>query len=121
MTNYTEIRPWGKFEILAQFPVNPKGDVCVKIITVSPNMRLSYQSHQLRGEQWTFVQGRGMVILDDEKNTVVSGSHISIPVGAKHRVINTSSDQDLIFIEVTSGHFDENDIERFEDDFGRAR
>jgi hypothetical protein len=41
-------------------------------------------------------------------------------IGDKHRVINTSKTQDLIFIESQTGHYDETDIERFEDDFGRV-
>lgn len=119
--HYIEQRPWGQFEILAKFPVSPQGDICVKTITVKPGKRLSYQSHKLRGEHWTFVQGRGTVILDDVSATVVAGSGINVPVETKHRVINTSDNQDLIFIEVSTGHFDENDIERFEDDFGRVK
>ncbi|MBI5530552.1 MAG: phosphomannose isomerase type II C-terminal cupin domain [Candidatus Doudnabacteria bacterium] len=118
--NYIEQRPWGQFEILAKFEVKPQGDVCVKIITVRPKAKLSYQSHKLRGEHWTFVQGRGTVILDGEESTVVPGSGINIPVGTKHRVIN-ESEVDLVFIETSSGHFDENDIERFEDDYGRIK
>lgn len=116
----SEIRPWGKFEVLSKFNVSPEGDVCVKIITVKPKMRLSYQSHNLRAEHWIFVQGRGVVTLDGQEQTVVGGSGINIPISTKHRVTNTSEDRDLIFIETTSGHFDENDIQRFEDDYGRV-
>ena len=119
--NYIEQRPWGSFEILAKFNVLPQGDVCIKIITVKPKARLSYQAHKLRGERWSFVQGRGTVILDGEENIVVSGSGINIPVGTKHRVINDHDTQDLVFVEISSGHFDENDIERFEDDYGRVK
>ncbi len=119
--NYIEQRPWGQFEILAKFSVLPQGDVCIKIITVKPKSRLSYQSHKLRGEHWKFVQGRGTVILDGEPNVVVSGSGINIPVGTKHRVINDNETQDLVFVEISSGQFDEDDIERYEDDYGRAK
>lgn len=120
--NYIENRPWGSFEILSSFALagQPDQDVCVKKIVVKPLARLSYQSHKQRSEQWKFVQGRGLVILDGVENTVVAGSLINIPVGTKHRVSNTGADKDLIFIEISTGHFDENDIERFEDDYGRA-
>jgi mannose-6-phosphate isomerase-like protein (cupin superfamily) len=113
--------PWGKLEILNKFEVKPEGNVCVSIITINAKQSLPYQSHKLRGEHWTFVQGRGTVILDDVSTTVVAGSGINVPVETKHRVINMSDNQDLIFIEVSTGHFDENDIERFEDDFGRVK
>jgi mannose-6-phosphate isomerase-like protein (cupin superfamily) len=67
------------------------------------------------------VPGRGTVILDGEPNVVVSGSGINIPVGTKHRVINDNETQDLVFVEISSGQFDEDDIERYEDDYGRAK
>ena len=120
VTRAVEQRPWGKFEILTQFNVQPEGEVCVKIITVSPKKRLSYQSHTLRSEQWVFVQGHGTVVLDEKSHVVVAGSCVNIPVNAKHRIGNDSDNQNLVFVEVSSGHFDENDIKRFEDDFGRA-
>ena len=120
--NYKENRPWGSYEILTEFPVNEPGfkDVCVKKITVKPGVRLSYQSHKQRNEHWFFVQGIGEVIVNDKKTNVVVGSFVDVKIGDKHRVINTSKDQELIFIESQTGHYDETDIERFEDDYGRA-
>jgi len=120
--NLYEERPWGNFEILSQFNVKGDGnrDVCVKRITVKPGARLSYQSHKQRGEHWFFVQGEGVVVLNDSEHKVVSGSSAEVPVGVKHRVVNTSDSLELIFIEVGTGHFNEEDITRFEDDFGRA-
>lgn len=117
-----EERPWGSFEVLNQFDVKGDGlkDVCVKRITVKPNQRLSYQSHKQRAEHWFFVQGEGKVVLNDSEHHVSPGSSIEIPIGAKHRAINTSNNVELIFIEVSTGHFDEQDIQRYEDDFGRA-
>jgi mannose-6-phosphate isomerase len=45
---------------------------------------------------------------------------VDIPRGAKHRVANTAADE-LAFIEIQTGdYFGEDDIERLEDDFGRA-
>jgi mannose-6-phosphate isomerase-like protein (cupin superfamily) len=120
--HYIENRPWGSFEILSQFPVSEPGftDVCVKRLTVKPEKRLSYQSHKQRNEHWFFVQGEGKVILNDKEIAVKVGSFVDIKIGDKHRVVNTSKDVDLIFIESQTGHYDEADIERFEDDFGRV-
>jgi mannose-1-phosphate guanylyltransferase/mannose-6-phosphate isomerase len=61
------------------------------------------------------------VVLNDTTHKAYAGKTFEIPQETKHRIINDSDSQDLVFIEVTTGHFDENDIERFEDDFGRAR
>ncbi len=117
-----EERPWGSYEILSQFTITGDGgkDVCVKRISVKPNQRVSYQSHKMRGEHWFFVQGEGKVVLNDSEHHVQPGSSVEVPIGVKHRVINTGDELDLVFIEVGTGHFDENDIERFEDDYGRV-
>ena len=121
--HYIENRPWGSYEILTQFTVNEPGfsDVCVKKMIIKPGQRVSYQSHKQRNEHWFFVQGAGKVILNDKELEVKVGSFVDIKIGDKHRVINTSKNQDLIFIESQTGHYDESDIERFEDDYGRTK
>ena len=118
-SHYIENRPWGSYEILTEFKVTEPGfsDVCVKKITVKPGARLSYQSHKQRNEHWFFVQGTGKVIVNDKEVEVGVGSFLDIKIGDKHRVINTSENQELIFIESQTGHYDEDDIERFEDDY----
>ena len=48
------------------------------------------------------------------------GDSLDLPLGALHRVENVGG-CDLVFIEVQRGdYFGEDDIERIEDDFGRA-
>ena len=120
--NYIENRPWGSYEILSLFKVSQPGflDVCVKKLVIKPGQRISYQSHKLRNEHWFFVQGEGTVILNDKEIPVKAGDFADIKVGDKHRVINTGKTADLIFIESQTGHYDEEDIERFSDDYGRA-
>lgn len=122
MSHYIEQRPWGQYEILTEFAVNEPGfsDVCVKKMTIKPGQRVSYQSHKLRNEHWFFVQGVGTVIINDKEIPVKVGSFVDIKIGDKHRVINSGKDKDLIFIESQTGHYDEEDIERFSDEYGRA-
>lgn len=122
MDHYIEKRPWGQFEIFSQFAVNEPGflDVCVKKITIKPGQKLSYQSHTQRNEHWFFVQGEGKVILNDVEIPVKVASSIDIKIGDKHRAINTSQASDLIFIESQTGHYDEQDIKRFSDEYGRV-
>ncbi len=119
--HYKEQRPWGEYEILSQFPVNEPGflDVCVKKITVNPGQKLSYQTHKQRNEHWFVVQGEGVVVLNDKEIPVSVGSFVDIKIGDKHRVINKGKTE-LIFIESQTGHYDEQDIERLSDDYGRA-
>src|SRR6185369_2159334 len=110
-----EERPWGAFFILDE-GTNFK----VKRIEVLPGKRLSYQRHAHRSEHWFITRGTAKVTLNDREILVKTGSSIDIAVGAKHRVENPESEP-LVFIEIQVGdYFGEDDIERFDDDFGRA-
>ncbi len=78
--HYIEQRPWGSFEILSEFKVEEPGffDSCVKKLVIKPGKRLSYQLHKQRDEHWFFVQGEGIVILNDKKIEVKVGSSVDI-------------------------------------------
>ena len=112
--NETDHRPWGYYEVLAELE-----DCKVKRIVVYPGKRLSLQRHFRRSEQWTVVSGSAIVTRGDEEIFLSTGESVHIPVGARHRVSNPG-DVPVAFIEVQTGdYFGEDDIERFEDDFGR--
>jgi mannose-6-phosphate isomerase-like protein (cupin superfamily) len=111
---WTEERPWGRFKNLFDSDFTK-----VKLIEVKPKSRLSYQSHTKRRESWTVVVGEALVVLDDEEIRLNVGDHIDIPVGSKHRLENPG-DETLSIIEVQTGsYFGEDDIVRYQDDFGR--
>jgi len=112
--NYTEERPWGKFEVLVD------NDYCkVKRITVKPEGRLSYQYHHKRSEVWTVVSGVATMTLDDIISLHTYGDTILIPQGTRHRVENRGTNA-LVFIEVQYGtYFGEDDIIRIQDDYNR--
>ena len=108
-------RPWGSYEVLDDAASHK-----VKRIEVRPHQRLSYQRHQHRAEHWFIVSGAATVTLDGTDHALGAGSSIDVPRGAAHRVANVGQDV-LVFIEVQHGeYFGEDDIERLEDDFGRA-
>ena len=87
---------------------------------VSPGKRFSLQTHQRRAEHWFLVSGEGRVTLDEELITLKPGEAVDIPTGTMHRMENPG-EIELSFIEVQTGdYFGEDDIERFEDDFGRT-
>ncbi len=112
---WTEHRPWGRFLNLLDTEFTK-----VKLIEVDPEKRLSYQSHQKRKEVWTVVAGEATVTLDDKEHRLNAGENIVIPLGAKHRLANPSSSQKLSIIEVQTGsYFGEDDITRYQDDWGR--
>jgi mannose-6-phosphate isomerase len=107
--------PWGFYEVLSD-----ASDHKVKRIVVEPQGRQSLQRHKLRNEHWFVVAGEGKAVVEGKDYPLCAGSAIDIPALAKHRVQN-SSQENLVIIEVQTGeYFGEDDIERFEDDYGRA-
>ena len=65
-------------------------------------------------------QGQALVTLDGCDRHCDAGDTIHIPVETKHRIANPGS-HDLVFVEVQRGtYFGEDDIIRFDDDYGRA-
>jgi len=112
-----ERRPWGTYTVLDEGEAYK-----VKRIEVLPEKRLSYQKHAFRSEHWTVISGVGRVTLNDESIEIGEGDSIDIGAGDKHRVENPHGQQRLIFIEVQRGDYlGEDDIVRFEDDFGRTK
>ena len=117
MSNEIKKKLWGKFEILLD-----QSDCKVKKITVNPKKRLSYQSHEKRAEVWVVVSGEGKITQEDEVNDVQHAAIVMIPYKAKHRIENTHESEDLVFIETQLGtYFGEDDIIRYDDDWGRHR
>jgi len=111
---FTEERPWGGFLILLDSETHK-----VKQLVVKPGQRLSYQMHQKRKEHWFIVSGRGLVTLNDEDAPVGAGDSVDVGLEMKHRIQNIG-DEPLVFIEVQTGtYFGEDDIVRFNDDYGR--
>jgi mannose-6-phosphate isomerase len=107
-------RPWGRWEILLD-----ESYCKVKRIVVKPGHRLSYQKHFKREEFWTIVKGVGTITIDGKTKDYPERSVAHIPIEAAHRIEN-KKESDLVFIEVQCGsYFGEDDIVRFEDDYGR--
>ena len=110
-----ENRPWGFYEVLAD-----EKDHKVKRITVLANQILSLQRHQQRAEHWFILKGKALVTLNEQEKKIESGQAVDIGKGIKHRIKNVG-EKDLVFIEVQTGdYFGEDDIERFEDVYGRS-
>lgn len=113
-TNH-ETRPWGSFTV-----IDHGEKYKVKRIEVLPGKRLSYQRHSRRAEHWFVVAGIAKVTLNGQEFLVKAGEAFDIPIGSAHRVENSETGSDLVFIETQTGdYFGEDDIERIEDDFGR--
>ncbi|MEO6536916.1 MAG: phosphomannose isomerase type II C-terminal cupin domain [Candidatus Paceibacterota bacterium] len=107
-----EERPWGSFE---QFSDNEVSTV--KLIHVDAGQRLSLQKHSKRSEFWRVVSGSGTFEIDGVARDVSVGDEANIPVGSLHRLAGGADG--ITILEIARGEFDEHDIERVEDDFGR--
>ena len=108
-------RPWGNYETLVE---DKKWKV--KLISVKAEEKLSLQKHKYRSEHWIVVSGRALVEIDDKKFSLNENQSCYIPQKSKHRLSNKTKDE-LLIIEVQCGNYlGEDDIERFEDSYGRA-
>jgi mannose-6-phosphate isomerase len=108
-------RPWGNYLVLYE-----EEGCKVKKFLVLPGKRFSLQRHRHRGEHWHVVRGEALVTLDGEKIRLQGGDSLDIPQGAVHRIENVGR-EDVLVVEVQKGtYLGEDDIERLEDDFGRA-
>ncbi|HQB29515.1 MAG TPA: phosphomannose isomerase type II C-terminal cupin domain [Syntrophales bacterium] len=111
----TDRRPWGEYTVLAV-----DGDFKIKRIVVEPARRLSLQRHRKRSEHWFILRGKARVTRDEREILLEAGDSVDIPRDAWHRIENTGGEP-LVFIEIQTGQsFEEEDIERKEDDFGRS-
>ncbi|MGL4172922.1 MAG: phosphomannose isomerase type II C-terminal cupin domain [Actinomycetota bacterium] len=106
-------RPWGSFR---QFAFNEL--VTVKTITVKPGLRLSLQRHASRAEFWHILDVPLEVTVGERTWTAKVGEDVWIPLGEIHRLGNPGNITGRV-LEIAFGDFDENDIERLEDDFDR--
>jgi mannose-1-phosphate guanylyltransferase/mannose-6-phosphate isomerase len=107
-------RPWGSYTILE------KGRFyTIKRITVLPQRQISLQLHHHRSEHWVVVQGTAEIELQQEKRFLRNGESTFVPAGIRHRLKNPGL-LPLELIEVQLGEYiGEDDIVRFDDDFGR--
>ena len=109
-------RPWGFYISIAEGP-----NWQVKKINLNPFSSISLQLHHRRSEHWVIVNGTALVEINSEQKTLHSNESIFVPKGIKHRVSNASKEP-LTLIEVQSGDYlGEDDILRFEDNYGRAK
>ncbi|MBT00264.1 MAG: mannose-1-phosphate guanylyltransferase/mannose-6-phosphate isomerase [Oceanospirillaceae bacterium] len=108
-------RPWGTYTILEE------GErFKIKRIVVKPGASLSLQLHHHRSEHWIVVSGMARIVNDCKEMMLNTNESTFIPAGHKHRLENPGVIE-LVLIEVQSGDYlGEDDIVRFEDQYGRT-
>ena len=107
-------RPWGMEEILT---INEPATV--KILTIDPGQRTSLQYHNHRKEFWKMIEGEATFEINGKMIEAKNGDEVDIENKMTHRLIG--KDKPAKILEISFGEFDENDIVRISDDYGRAK
>lgn len=107
-----DVRPWGVFR---QYTHDER--TTVKLIEVAAGGRLSLQRHVHRDELWVVLEGELQVQVGDRMVLSRPGAEFFIPRGMLHRV--EAGARGGRFLEICFGVFDEDDIERLDDAYGR--
>jgi mannose-6-phosphate isomerase-like protein (cupin superfamily) len=108
-----EERPWGSFRRFTQNQAST-----VKLVNVSPEKQLSLQYHNDREEFWLILDGNPSIIIGDTETVAMPGDEFVVPKKIHHRI--KANDQPVRILEIAFGDFDEQDIVRLEDSYGRA-
>lgn len=107
-------KPWGWYKTIYSHP-----GFKLKHICVFPGKRLSLQSHNKRSEHWVVVKGNSIVRIGNDELFLHANQNVFIPTRVLHRIENVG-DENLEFVETQIGEYlEEDDIIRYEDDFGR--
>jgi len=81
---------------------------------------LSLQMHHHRAEHWIVVSGTAEVTVGEQVLLLSENQSTYIPLGTVHRLVNPGAIP-LEIIEVQSGSYlGEDDIVRFQDNYGRS-
>ena len=108
-------RPWGSYE-----SIDADDGFQAKRLIINPGASISLQRHRHRAEHWVVVRGTAEVTRDEDVFTLEVDQSTYIPVQAIHRLRNPGSEP-LHIVEVQcGGYLGEDDIERFEDIYGRT-
>ena len=110
---FREQRPWGE-----ELWITRDSPSMVKILSVSPGEALSLQHHQNREEYWHVLSGDGPAGIGTRTTKLAPGIDCFVPRGTDHRL--TGGTEKLVILELAFGEYDEKDIVRLEDKYGRV-
>ncbi|WP_087691052.1 MULTISPECIES: mannose-1-phosphate guanylyltransferase/mannose-6-phosphate isomerase [unclassified Pandoraea] len=108
-------RPWGWYD-----SIDEGTRFKVKRIQVKPKASLSLQKHHHRAEHWVVVTGTAEITNGEKTILLTENQSTYIPLGEVHRLSNPGTIP-LEIIEIQSGSYlGEDDIVRFQDNYGRS-
>jgi mannose-6-phosphate isomerase len=135
MAQYNEVgkvyeRPWGTYTTISAASDHSQEE---KDIVVNNGQQLSIQSHKQRQEAWTIVEGNPEILLIERKEDeeidlgdldsswkqYKPGDVVTIEKHWIHSIRNRT-DTSVKFHEVQTGFCAEDDIERYQDVYGRV-
>lgn len=88
-------KSWGSFRVL-----DIEDDNMTIKVTLNPEHKMNYHSHERRNEVWTIMSGEGRVIVDGMEQMVSAGDVVTLQAGCRHTIIALT---ELHLIEVQLG------------------
>ncbi|MFS2832879.1 hypothetical protein [Bacteroides uniformis] len=70
-----------QYKVIVNIELPSSFFVLIKQLTLRQGCSISYQRHHCRKGIWTFINGEGKIVLDDERRTVRCWNVIRIPQG----------------------------------------
>ena len=113
LATHKEKRPWGSFELFIE-----NTSATVKILKIRPQKKLSLQYHMLRDEFWKVIDGECFVVIGGGQMFAKKGDEFFIRRGVEHRIETGKFPVEIL--EISLGEFNEDDIVRVEDEYGRV-
>lgn len=107
------IKPWGSYITFTQNEPST-----VKLLYITKGEAFSLQFHSHREEFWKVLQGNPSIIIGEDTILAKPDDEFLITQGTNHRV--TAPENDVVILEISKGEFDEDDITRIEDKYGRS-
>jgi len=113
MNHITTKKPWGSF---TQFTHNELSTV--KLLYISQGEEFSLQHHASRTEFWKILKGNPIVTVGKDSRPAKVEEEFVVEPGMDHRV--SAPTDDVVILEISTGEFNEDDIVRIEDKYGRV-
>ena len=113
MDPITTKRPWGSFTRLTNNEPST-----VKILHINKGEEFSLQYHTKRQEFWKIIKGNPEIVVGEETKLAKEGEEFVIEPHKNHRI--SAPKDDVTVLEISKGQFDEDDIVRIEDKYGRV-
>ena len=113
MNKLSENRQWGSF---IRYTHNEPSTV--KILNIKAGEEFSLQYHNHRKEFWKILSGHPRLIVGDKIIEANVMDEFEINEKVNHRI--SAINDDVMVLEIGFGNFDEDDIVRLDDKYGRT-